>query len=164
MKNTPIRFKIFLEENKICAYFLHKSIKQKITDYDRQLAIYRSSSKDNETAITTLEKLEQLDDEILKSIKKHLIDRIRKKLKNDIEIVAALKRIKWTIAIEQEELRAMGLESNLFWNTTIFGRLKLVRVGDYTATYYIVPFAKRLNIRKLLASIRTSGKHSVEFE
>ncbi|QKX05352.1 hypothetical protein HN014_10635 [Aquimarina sp. TRL1] len=163
MQYSTIKFQDFLQINGISSYFLHKSIKEKIAAFNHKIALLATAKEDDKVKTNIVNELQQTDLEILKNIKKHLIARILKTAENDIEIVRLLKRTRWTIDIHYNELKAMGLQSDLFWNTTIFGKLKLVRIEDYSTSYYIVPIAKRLHIKKLLASIKTTGKPIVEF-
>lgn len=164
MKYKKSKFRNFLTNNGISAYFLHRSIKNKIATYENQTC--PKVSKENIKSVYQVyeQNLKQMDLEILKSIKQHLIQRVVNRAHNDLEILKMLKRIKWTTDIKESELRAMGLESPLFWNTTIFGKLKLVRIHDLGTRYYIVPIARRLKIKELLNSIRLSKKPVVTFE
>ncbi|WP_027393144.1 hypothetical protein [Aquimarina latercula] len=164
MKYKKSKFRDFLINNGISTYFLHRSIKNKITTYENQM--HPQVSKKNIKSVYQgyEQKLIQEDIEILRSIKEHLIKRVVKSANNDLEILKVLKKIKWTTDIKESELRAMGLESPLFWNTTIFGKLKLVRIHDLGTRYYIVPIARRLKIKELLNSIRLSKKPVVAFE
>lgn len=164
MKYKKSKFRDFLINNGISTYFLHRSIKNKMATDENQMRPKASEENIKSLYQTYEQNLKQMDLEILTSIKEHLVKRIAKNATNDLEVVKMLKKIKWTTDIKESELRAMGLESPLFWNTTIFGRLKLVRIHDLGTRYYIVPIARRLKIKELLSSIRLSKKPVVVFE
>lgn len=158
MKYGSIKFKSFLDENGISTYFLHKSIKKRISDFKDQVTLYESITSVDTPYKEFKEELYQTDQDILQSIQKYLIERIQKNTTTDQEILIALKKAKWTKKIKEPELRKMGLQASLFWNTTILGKLKLVRIGDYTPLYYLLPVSKKLKWKKSIAPHKISKR------
>ncbi len=150
MEYTHIKFNEFLQKNGISSYFLHRSIKKEMANFKNQVVIFNSTIASDEFRADYWNDLEQTDEKILTSIQNYLITKVRKKATNDKEILIALKRLKWTKEIHETALRKMGVQASLFWNTTILGKLKLVRVGDYIPIYYVIPFGKKLKLKEVI--------------
>jgi hypothetical protein len=161
MKYGSIKFSGFLEENGISPYFLHNLIKKRMSNFKNQILIYESTIASNQFCEECADHLNQIDSDILQSIRSYLIQRVQKKATNDKEILIALKKLKWTKKIKESELRAMGLQAKLFGSTTILGKLKLVRIGDYLPCYYLLPIGKRLHIKKIIGHYLISKKKEI---
>ncbi|WP_299243076.1 hypothetical protein [uncultured Aquimarina sp.] len=159
MKYGSIKFNDFLEQNGISPYFLHRSIKNRMSSFKSKVLLYDSQLGNKQFSEKSREQLNQEDQDILRAIQSYLIQRIKRKSTNDKEILVALKKLKWTKEIREADLRKMGLQASLFWNTTILGKLKLVRVGDYTPLYYLLPISEQLALEKIIDSHRLFGSN-----
>ena len=161
MKYKKPKFQEFLAENGISEYFLSKAIKKRITDLRSQISVYEATISDNEFIQRFASQLDQTDLDLLQEIKQYLIQRIRNKASSDAEILWALKKMKWTRRITESELKAMGMQASLSWNTTILGKLKLVRVGEYSDEYYLFPIAKDVKAKTIVANKIASKRKKI---
>ncbi|WP_025741930.1 hypothetical protein [Aquimarina pacifica] len=165
MTPTSIRFKKFIESNQIVTYHLPKEVKKSIAHYWQTFFLYQETPKELQQNSSQWKGLEDKDQQLLRTIKGVLIEKVKSKATDDIEILAMLKKVRWTKNIQQKELRAMGLTASLFWNTTILGKLKLVRPDDFGTHYFIVPIGKQLTYDPISKEMKiTNGKPTPERE
>lgn len=162
MKYDSIKFREFLKDNGISAYFLHHSIKKKIRNFENQVTLFNATHISDDFRRDYFDELSQVDEEIQQLIRAYLIEKVKQKATNDKEILIALKKLKWTKAIKESELRQMGLQSSLFWNTTIMGKLKLTRIGDYTPIYYVLNFGEALKLEEVVAPYKVIKNKIIE--
>ena len=144
MKYEHITFRNFLQDKKISPYFLHHSIKEKIKNFEDQLTLFHANTAREESNKDDFNALIKADEEILQAIRTYFIHKVKARATDDKEILITLKKLRWTKGISLSELRAMGLEASLDWNTTILGRLKLVRIREHQHLYYLLPIAESL--------------------
>ncbi|WP_148639427.1 hypothetical protein [Aquimarina longa] len=160
MKHRKIKFQEFLIDNGISKYHLKQVIKKKIIDFHERSLDLQSidyNLKDDQQKKVFLE---VMDIELLTAIRNNLIQKIKRTTTSDVEILEALKRIKWTKHIWESDLKSMGLQASLSWNTTILGTLKLTRISTHIPCYQLISIGE--NFKSQDRKNKTSKKKNAK--